>query len=273
MTPRRPLRRRIPTSRAVDDPRWMPAISSLTDHELDELLAGRTPEGRGELAPLADVAIAVRERTAGEPAPVMAYSLRQAVARGSMPLPRPRRLMPVAVAAFALAGVSLAGAANALPAPVQNMVAEAGDLVGVDIPHSTDDDVVETHDLSTTTDAARPLAEGVGSDAEPKNQSGPTPGGTIPADPGTPGDMTPATPAIPPDHSSGGNESINSQGNGPTDTDADETDDDEGDDGFAGDDNGQGDANADAGSDQGTESSNGKAKGGQDGNDTGNADG
>ena len=238
MTLRRALHRRIPTPRAVDDPRWMALISTLSDTELDELLEGHTPDGRGELSPLADVAIAVRRRTAVERAPKMTYPLRQAVAQRAAPVtPRRPSLVPVAVGAFGIAGLMLAGAANALPAPIQNVVSDAGGLVGVAIPQA-DDDVVDTRDGGDgPTSNAGSSGEGDG----PEAKGGPpesTPGGATPADPGTPGDHEPATPAIPPEQSNGGNTNGTGQGSG----------------------NSQGDANANAHTDGGTGQDNGKDK-------------
>ena len=58
MNRRRTLRRRIPTSGAIDDLSGMNAISSLRDEEVDELLAGHAPDGRRELAPIAEVSSA-----------------------------------------------------------------------------------------------------------------------------------------------------------------------------------------------------------------------
>ena len=218
----RALRRRIPTSGAVDDLQWMTAISSLSDEEVDELLDGHTPDGLRDLAPLADVTAALHRRAAEERAPVMRYPLRHAVARAaSAPAPpRPHRIAYSAVGGAALVAFGWAGAAAALPAPVQNAVADVGSLVGVHVPRADDDDPLEVHDHSAVSNpAAVTEAEDEGTQPKAIAPPGTTPGGATPADPGVPGDLTPATPATPPEPDAGSD----AEGAEPPEVDGDDT--------------------------------------------------
>ena len=200
MSRRRAVRRRIPARGAFDDLPWMTAISSLTDEEVDELLAGQAPDGHRELAPLADVATALRERAAHEPVPVMRYPLRHALVRGAAPVEplRPRRLVHAAIGGATIALLGLAGGANALPAPMQDAVAKVGDLVGVEVPHPSDDPT-ELPGGGGARARATPSGSGEGSDLGTGAPPDSTPGGATPADPGTAGDLEPASPALPAD--------------------------------------------------------------------------
>ena len=209
MNRRRWLRRRIPRSSAVDDLRWMPAISSLSDEQVDSLLAGHAPEGQDELAPLAEVATAVRWRAAHEPTPVMRYPLRHAVARAMLPgEPQSRgRLAHAALSGAAIAVLAVAGAADALPAPVQDAVADVGALVGIQVPGASDDGGTDIAEGSAP--AAQPgFAEDEDDGADPgaARPSSLTPGGAVAADPGTPDDGEPASPATAPENADSGDE-------------------------------------------------------------------
>jgi len=227
-----PHDRRIPADPAGDHDHWMTRLTTLDEHDVEVLLAGHTPEGMHDLAPIADVTSTLRARAATEVAPAMGTALRRALAEAPAATPghqpgRTRRpLAALTAAAVGLVAFGVASAANALPAPLQRMVAEAGDLVGVAVPRPDDDDqVVDTEGPddrpggTSSGDAEgndeRPGGDGV-EDTGGDNTGPPasTPGGATPADPGEPGDKEPATPAIPPEHSEGGNENGTGPGSG-----------------------------------------------------------
>jgi hypothetical protein len=200
----------------------MATITELSDPELHELLAGRTPEGLDDLTPLAHLAAAVRRRMEAEPAPVMRYPLRHALSGGTQAAtPRYRRLAGLVTAGLGIAAFGAASAANALPAPIQNAVAEAGDLVGVDVPRADDDHHVDAP-FSGTAGPGEAEDEGNEAKAGPHHT---TPGGATPADPGTPGDQEPSAPAIPPDQNSVSNPNPDSGTADPDDTADDAADD------------------------------------------------
>ena len=71
---------RIPDEAADDRDGWMGRGIALSDDDVDELIAGRSPEGLHDLAPLADVTLALRVRAATEVAPPMGHALRMALA-------------------------------------------------------------------------------------------------------------------------------------------------------------------------------------------------
>lgn len=179
-----------------DDLPWMAHLSALSDRDVDELLAGRVPDGAEELAPLAHIAGSLRARAAAEPVPPMSAELRSQLAAPVRPLEawqrRRARVAAVAAAgALAAASVGAAAAENALPRPIQDAVSSAADLVGVEVPRAA-----ERH-----------------SDA-PSTQ---TPGGAVPADPAGPGapaePASPATPATPP--ATGADPGATHRGGGP----------------------------------------------------------
>jgi hypothetical protein len=177
----------------------MTGISSLSDEEVDELLAGHAPTGRADLAPVAAVATSVRRHVAAETAPMIRYPLRHAIGRRAVVVvPRPRPLVHAAMGA-AVTVFALAGAADALPAPVQEAVADVGDLVGVEMPHATDEHHLSAH-VAAVAIAPNEAAEEEDEGTEPKpyQRPGAVPEGATPADPGSPGDHQAATPATPP---------------------------------------------------------------------------
>jgi hypothetical protein len=234
---------RIPDDRADAFDEWMTRIAELDDAAVEGLLRGDTPEGCGDLAPVAGVTAALRhEATAHRPA--MGPALRVQIAERPHVPPRyagaPRRRLQLAVAAAAVLIVGVAATQNALPAAAQRAVSNVADLVGIDVPRpegdadeapstSTEDTPsgsTDASDAPTGTDApdGPRAAEPSGAEGEtvtpgtgaPSSQGGPpesTPGGATPAEPGTPGDREPATPAVPPTHSNGGGNG-NARGNG-----------------------------------------------------------
>jgi hypothetical protein len=211
--------------------------TALSDHGVDELIAGRSPAGLHDLRPLADVTQALRVRAANEVAPPMGHALRMSLANASATTApnqwsRIRHRLP-GLAAVGV-GVIVFGtmtAANALPAPVQHIVADAGTLVGVDVPTPDEgsDEPTGSSDAKPDEDGAESEPATTHEDSGPTkvrpepNGSGPpegTPRGALPADPrergapgdhapatpaepGTPGDHAPADPAMPPEHSKG----------------------------------------------------------------------
>jgi hypothetical protein len=177
----------------------MDRFTPLSDQEIDELLHGRAPEGHADLRPVADLAAAVLARRADEPAPVMGYELRRAIsdrARPPVPVLRHPRWRQALAASAAAAAFGVVGVAGALPAPIQDAVADAGRVVGVELPRSSDV-ADEAPGVETATSVLGDREQG---STGPTAAAPPdvTPGGAAPADPGTAGDREPATPAIPP---------------------------------------------------------------------------
>ena len=123
---------------------WMARFAELDDDTVDDLLRGNTPEGYEDLAPVAELAVAVRARATAH-GPEISPALRaQLLERPHVP-PRyvgvaRRRLRLGAAAAAAVAVVGVAAAQNALPASAQRFVSSAADLVGIHVPHPDDDD-------------------------------------------------------------------------------------------------------------------------------------
>jgi hypothetical protein len=201
---------RTPGQSGHDDTKWMAVFSALDDHEVDALLAGSTPAD-ADLAPVAEVAQALRRRAAAEPVPPMSDSLRaQLNAPGVVSLAAHRatrgaliKAGAAAAAVIAVAALGVGASQNRLPAGLQDVVSSTADLVGIDLPHAADrgqgdDHRSEQGDDNAKDDTAPDNGQGDGNDGDP-GYDGTTPGGATPADPGTPGDKEPATPATPPD--------------------------------------------------------------------------
>lgn len=117
----------------------------------DEVLAalgqGRAPEGRRDLEALASLLFELRAVHDDEPVPPMAPDLRELVrtlkddrptagvaAASTSPSPARRVKLLVGAALASLGLVGGLGAAGALPAPVQRMVASTAQVIGVDFP-------------------------------------------------------------------------------------------------------------------------------------------
>ena len=227
---------RISGAEFDDDDEWMTRLASLSDDDLGALLDGEAPAGMPDLMPLAEVMVALRRVRDAQAAPAMNDDLARAIAaRPDVPgrhVSRARRrLAYVAGTAAAFGVIGVATTANALPAPMQHFVADAGDLVGLDVPRPDDDDAEPTPSSNEGSPAGGEKKDGVDS-GEPSGTDDPrgrgdsgngsppatTPGGATPADPGPPGDKEPATPATPPDQSKGGVDGENngqSTGTGP----------------------------------------------------------
>lgn len=209
-------RRRIPPGPVDDDDEWMAVLPSLPDAEIDALFAGQPcASTHGGLSEFID---ALRSAAVHLPAPVMSEALRLQVNRG---VPRPvaarrRRLLAGALGSLLLGGtaIGVAGAQELLPAPVQDAASSAADMLGIDLPraserHADPDRGVGGQDdqgdgTSGTDDpgGAKPATSGPpgATEGKPGTSNGPpatTPGGAVPADPGTPHDGQPATPATP----------------------------------------------------------------------------
>ncbi len=222
---------RIPASAADAFDEWMARFAELDDAAVDDLLRGETPTGHDDLAPVAELAAAVRVRATAH-GPEIGPALRSQIQERPHVPPRfaataRRRLRLVTAAAAALMIVGVAAAQNALPAAAQRFVADAADLMGLDVPRPEDTgggapaDAGKTSGSTQTTEAteapgtAGGTPNGTPGDG-PSSTGGPpeeTPGGATPADPGTPGDGEPATPAVPPAHSNGGGNGNNAGGN------------------------------------------------------------
>jgi hypothetical protein len=188
----------IPTGDMGDRDQWMTMFSALDDASVDALLDGRAlPDG--ELHDVAEVVERLRASARREPVPPVSAALR-AQLRGANVVPfgpalaarrSMRRGVLAAAAAAAVVLVGVGADQNRLPANVQDVVASAAELVGVDVPTSDE----------------RPAA-GVGSTQSSEGAGGTdgsTPGGATPADPGERGDHQPATPAVPPEHAGSDN--------------------------------------------------------------------
>lgn len=181
---------------ADDDTRWMAKLSTLDDHEVEALFAG-TPLGDRDLAPVAEVARALRRLADREPIPQMSEALRAQIASPPIVpigIHRATRtaLMKAAVAAGVVALVGVGAAQNRLPAGVQNVVSSTVDLVGFDVPRSE-----ERHVAGVGSGQGDNEGTDNANDGTP-GYDGVTPGGADRADPGVPGDHEPATPATPP---------------------------------------------------------------------------
>jgi hypothetical protein len=228
---------RIPGDDVIDFDQWMTRFAELDEAAVEDLLRGDTPVGCDDLAPVAQLTTAVRQRATAV-SPTMGPALRAQIQQ-----PRPvvpprhvgsRRRLQAAVAAVTLAVVGVAAAQNALPAAAQRFVAAAADLVGLDVPRPDErvpDPSSPATDASSTdpTDPTDPTGPTERPDGRATNGDDPagrdtpagtdrppeeTPGGATPADPGTPGDREPATPAVPPPHSSGGSDGTADSGDG-----------------------------------------------------------
>jgi hypothetical protein len=184
----------------------MDRFDQLSASELDELFEGQHPDDRPDLRPVADLAVALRARADAEPAPVMRYELRRAIADHVAPLAPSRvrrRWLGAIAASAALVAFGAVGGAGALPAPLQNAVSSAGGIVGVELPRA-DDAAGDAPGL--------PVAEVILGDSD-EDETGPTavapphrtPGGAAPADPDDAADA-PAIPAVPPADAQDGTE-------------------------------------------------------------------
>jgi hypothetical protein len=189
-----------------DDARWMALFDALDDRQVDALLSGAAPDDP-DLAPVADVAQALRRTTAGERVPPMSPALRAQLASPPVASIENHRAIRAAllkaVAAAAAAAVALVGvgaAQNRLPTEIQDVVSSTADLVGIDVPRSEErhgPDGSSSDGAGANGDAVPPNGEEGEADGTP-GHDGLTPSGTDPADPGTPGDQERATPATPP---------------------------------------------------------------------------
>lgn len=180
---------RISTSAEDVDSAWMARLSALSDLEVDSLLCGTVPPDSEDLAPIADMALALRRHVLLDDVPEMSDELRRQLTDAVLVPLAPRSVMRLAAvkavaaaAAVAALFIGVGASQNRLPAGMQNAVSSVAELVGVEVPRA------DVHDHA-------PVELDRGRDDE-----GRTPGGATPADPGTPGDGEPATPATPPDN-------------------------------------------------------------------------
>jgi hypothetical protein len=226
---------RIPAGAADAFDEWMARFAELDDAAVDDLLRGETPTGHDDLAPVAELAAAVRARATAH-GPEIGPALRSQIQERPHVPPRfaataRRRLRLVTAAAAALMIVGVAATQNALPAAAQRFVADAAELVGLDVPRPEGSgggvpaDAGSSSGSTHTTEATEATEPSVAEGGAPSDTPGEgpsstggsppeeTPGGATPADPGTPGDGEPATPATPPAHSNGGGNGNNAGGN------------------------------------------------------------
>lgn len=122
----------------------------MTDAEADEVLAGRRPDGRADLASLADAVAWLRIESQAADPPPMSPQLqdRLAMPRAGGWWPDRRRgvraaALSLAAAATVAVGLVASGSHGVLPRPVQTVVADVGDAVGADfLRPARDPDVV-----------------------------------------------------------------------------------------------------------------------------------
>jgi len=149
----------------VDDENGEGVPRRLTDEQIEQLLAGRTPEGLSSLGNVADVVAQLASASASEIPDQLAsdHITRAAAVAGSAPdaIPaaaaaspnRSRRLLRrfalsglfsslaakmVLGTAVALAATAGAAAAGILPDPIQSVAADAAEIIGIDIPDPDD---------------------------------------------------------------------------------------------------------------------------------------
>jgi hypothetical protein len=158
----------------------------LSARELEDVLAGRQPDGRADLAPLAEVTAMLHASREVEPAPPISDSLRaqidggvtrqaaansavrrrrhrprhmQAATPSDSPAATYRRpLVSLAAAAVLLVGLVLVTSRGHLPGDVHSAVADMGSAIGLDLFRSDDaapaEDPPPTTTSSTTTTTA-----------------------------------------------------------------------------------------------------------------------
>jgi hypothetical protein len=210
---------------------WMAPITTLTDSEVDDLLAGTIPGGNDDLAPLAGLATVLRG-SALEEQPSIGPELRRQLHAAAPPsdlapvhhLGRRAAVWTGAAAAAALVVLGVGAQGDVLPASVQDVVSSTAERIGIDLPRSADRDQpgrsdeappvergpVEGEDPTDHAPAGPAAGRGDGAGSQDRPSGGPadrpahstppaqpaTP--ATPAQPGAPGQpATPATPATP----------------------------------------------------------------------------
>jgi hypothetical protein len=160
----------------------------LSARELEDVLAGRQPDGRADLAPLAEVTAMLHASREVEPAPPISDSLRAQIdggvprqasassavrrrrhrprhmqaapASGSRATTYRRPLVSLAAAAVLLVGLVLVTSRGHLPGDVHSAVSDMGSAIGLDLFRSDDaapaDDPATTTTSSTTTTTVPP---------------------------------------------------------------------------------------------------------------------
>ena len=213
---------RIPPGPSHDGDEWMAVFRSFPDEAIDALLAGEPSAVPAD--GITDLAVALRSAAARHGAPLMTAALRNQI-NGSLPARTParRRLLIGAFGGLLFGGsaIGVAGAQDVLPAPLQDATASVAGVLGIDLPRTSErggdaddhDDQGVPGDHGDTTEPGRegtdPEAPGTSpatGDDDGTTTPGPpatTPGGAVPADPGSPGDGEPATPATPPTRATG----------------------------------------------------------------------
>jgi hypothetical protein len=152
----------------------------LSAREAEDVLAGRQPAGRADLAPLAEVAAVLHASREVEPAPPMSDGLRAQIDRGltvrrlpvrgrkhrpqhlrQVTTPRTglvayrRPLVSVAAAAAVLVGLVTATSVH-LPGNVHSAVADVGSAIGLDLFRSEDAAGSDTSSAATSSTTTAP---------------------------------------------------------------------------------------------------------------------
>lgn len=127
----------------ADGPGEMWTVSDRVRTHDDAVLRGDVSGVPADLVPLAALIAALRGRVASEPAPPMGEPLRAQVAAPNVVALRAarsaRRALVVAAAVLAVVALIGIGAAqNRLPDELQDAVASTAEVLGVDVPHSSE---------------------------------------------------------------------------------------------------------------------------------------
>ncbi|MFP3902499.1 MAG: hypothetical protein ACLFXM_16710 [Acidimicrobiia bacterium] len=172
-----------------------PEIPQISDAEADEVLAGRRPEGRDDLGRVADAMawLRIQSQTADPPQirPELRERLTVPLAGGVWRTRRAARasVLSLAAAATIVLGLLVSGSQGMLPTPVQTIVADAGDAVGLAFPRPpADPDVLSGPGGAewSTPDPDAGRGTGDGESAADEGASGDTSGDELTAaeDPG-----------------------------------------------------------------------------------------
>lgn len=202
---------RISPGAAGDEPVEMELTTQVGEDLVAAVRRGEADRVGGDMAAVAEVLAALRRRAAAEPVPAMRPALRaQLEAPKVVALrasARSARRAVAAAAAVVLAVVGVGAAQNRLPSQLQDVVASTAELVGIDVPESSERDRSGPDEVggdSTAPDRPdrpeRPDRPDRADRPDRPGGEGPTPGGAAPAVPGSPdGPAIPATPPVPPE--------------------------------------------------------------------------
>jgi hypothetical protein len=160
----------------------------MSDAETDDVLAGLRPEGRDDLAPLADVVVWLRIESQTAAPPRMGPELGDRLARSGAGSRSsgPGRLrtaaLGLAAAATIAVGLVVSGSRGVLPGPVQTVVADVGDAVGAAFPRpQRDPDAVRGPGVIQRPDDNPAGSHAVGGDEVPGIEGAEEPDGVAPS--------------------------------------------------------------------------------------------